>query len=94
MRRYLQAVAANTAGVVVHKTLFDAAGIDRSTATRFDALLQQVFVTDLVPAYSSNRLNRLVHCRPVPPPTRPAHVTAPAHDVPDAITGEEVLPAT
>ena len=60
LRRYLHAVAANTAGVVVHKTLFDAAGIDRSTATRFDTLLQQVFVTDLVPAYSSNRLNRLV----------------------------------
>ncbi len=60
LRRYLQAVAANTAGVVVHKTLFDAAGIDRMTGVRFDTLLEQVFVLDQVPAYSSNRLNRLV----------------------------------
>jgi predicted AAA+ superfamily ATPase len=59
LRRYLQAGAANTAGAVVHKTLFDAAGINRETATRFDTLLQQLFVVDLVPAYSSNRLNRL-----------------------------------
>ena len=60
LRRYLQAVAANTAGVVVHKTIFDAAGIERGTGVRFDTLLEQVFVLDLVPAYSSNRLNRLV----------------------------------
>lgn len=60
LRRYLQAVAANTAGVVVHKTLFDAAGIDRQTGVRFDSLLEQVFVLDQIPAYSSNRLNRLM----------------------------------
>jgi len=60
LRRYLQAVAANTAGVVVHKTLFDAAGIDRVTGVRYDTVLEQVFVLDQVPAYSSNRLNRLV----------------------------------
>ncbi len=60
LRRYLQALAANTAGVVVHKTVFDAAGLDRATAARYDALLEQVFVLDLVPAYASNRLNRLI----------------------------------
>lgn len=58
LRRYLQAVAANTAGVVVHETFFDAAGIDRGTGVRFDTLLEQVFVLDQVPAYSTNRLNR------------------------------------
>jgi len=60
LRRYLQAGAASTAGVVVHKTLLDAVDIDRDTGTRFDTLLQQLFVIDLVRAYSSNRLNRLV----------------------------------
>lgn len=60
LRRYLQAFAANTAGTPVHKTVFDAAGIDRATAARFDALLQHLFVVELLPAYSSNRLNRLV----------------------------------
>lgn len=60
LRRYLQAVAANTAGVVVHKTLFDAAGIDRMAGVRFGTLLERVFVLDQVPPYSSNRLNRLV----------------------------------
>lgn len=59
LRRYLQAIAANTAGVVEHKTLFDAAGITRVTATAYDTLLEMLFVTERVPAWHSNRLNRL-----------------------------------
>ncbi len=39
LRRYLQAIAVNTAGVVEHKTLFDAAGPTRVTAAAYDTLL-------------------------------------------------------
>lgn len=59
MQRYLRAVAANTAGVVVHKTLFDAAGVTRRTGERYDSLLEALFLTEQVPAWSSNQLNRL-----------------------------------
>lgn len=58
-RRYVTAVALSTAGVVQHKTLYEAAGIDRKTAERYDALLAAVFVTESVPAWWSNRLKRL-----------------------------------
>jgi len=59
LRRYLVALAANTAGVVEHKTLFDAAGISRATATAYDSLLELLFVVEPVPAWHTNRLNRL-----------------------------------
>jgi uncharacterized protein len=59
LRAYLQAIASNTAGVVEHKTLFDAAGISRMTAIAYDSLLDMLFVTERLPAWHSNRLNRL-----------------------------------
>jgi uncharacterized protein len=59
LRRYVSAIAANTASAVEHKTLYDAAGIDRRTATAYDTLLEGLFVTEQIPAWSSNRLNRL-----------------------------------
>ncbi len=43
-----------------HKTLYDAAAINRKTAVAYDQLLANLFVLDLVPAWASNRLNRLV----------------------------------
>lgn len=61
MRRYLQALAANTAGVPAHKTLYDAAGIGRATAAGYDDLLDTVMVTDRVPAWAGNLPDRLVH---------------------------------
>ena len=60
LRRYLQAVAANTAGTPTLKTLIDAVEIDRSTANSYDALLERVLVIERVPAWSANQLNRLV----------------------------------
>jgi uncharacterized protein len=60
LRRYLQAVAANTAGTPTLKTLIDAVEIDRSTANSYDALLERVLVSERVPAWSANQLNRLV----------------------------------
>ncbi len=59
LRRYLTAIAANTAGVVEHKTLFDAAGITRTTAVAYDHLLNLLFAVEQVPAWHTNRLNRL-----------------------------------
>ena len=59
LRRYLQAIGANTAGMPDHKTLYDAADISRSTAQAYDSLLEALFVTEQVPAWSTNRLARL-----------------------------------
>lgn len=59
LRRYLRALAANTAGIVEHKTLYDAAGVTRLTATRYDALLELLMLTEQVAPWSSNRLSRL-----------------------------------
>jgi predicted AAA+ superfamily ATPase len=47
MRRYLQAIASNTAGTPAHKVLYDAAGISRLTATSYDDLLGRTLDTDV-----------------------------------------------
>ncbi len=60
LRRYLRALAACTGGIPSVKTLVDAAGIDRRTAIAYDGLLEHLFVTEQVPAWAANRLNRLV----------------------------------
>ncbi len=60
LRRYLEAVAANTAGVIEDKRLYDAAGITRPTALGYERLLQSLYLLDLVPSWSSNRLQRIV----------------------------------
>jgi len=60
LRRYFEALALNTAGLPEHKTLFDAAKIDRRTAVAYDRLLAHLFVLDTIPAWSTNRLARLV----------------------------------
>lgn len=59
LRRYLEAYALNSAGLVEDKTLYDAAGIDRRTAIAYEALLVNLQVVDAVPAWTSNRLKRL-----------------------------------
>jgi predicted AAA+ superfamily ATPase len=45
--------------VVEHKTLYDAAGINRLTALAYDGLLEALFVTGQVPAWTTNRLARV-----------------------------------
>jgi uncharacterized protein len=59
LRRYVRALAANSAGVTEHKTLYDAAGINRLTAVAYDGLLEALFVIDQVPAWTTNRLARV-----------------------------------
>jgi uncharacterized protein len=60
LRRYFEALALNTAGLVNDKTLFDAAGINRRTAAAYEALLENLLVLEKHPAWTSNRLSRLV----------------------------------
>jgi hypothetical protein len=59
LRRYLQAIGANSAGTPDHKTLYDAADITRTTAVAYDSVLEALFMTEQVPAWSTNRLARL-----------------------------------
>lgn len=60
MRRYLEAYALNTAGVVDDTTLYQAAGIDRRTAIAYERLLTDLHVVEALPAWTPNRLKRLV----------------------------------
>jgi predicted AAA+ superfamily ATPase len=61
LRRYLQAYALNSAGVAEHKTIYDAARVNKATATAYDDLLASLLIAEEVPAWTSNRLKRLVH---------------------------------
>lgn len=58
--KYVRALALTSAGVVTQATLLRAAGINRLTADAYDAALQRLFLLDLLPAWSNNRLSRLV----------------------------------
>lgn len=60
LRRYFEAYAVNTAGVVDEGTLLEAAGINRRTATAYDRVLTNLLIVDALPAWTSNRLKRLV----------------------------------
>jgi uncharacterized protein len=60
LRRYFEAFALNSAGVVEDKTLYDAAGINRRTALAYERLLTNLLVVEAVPPWTSNRLKRLV----------------------------------
>ena len=60
LRNYFHALAVNSAGLATEKTLYDAAGIGRATAVSYERLLANLFVLDLLPAWSNNRLSRLI----------------------------------
>lgn len=60
LRRYLEAFALNSAGIVGDSTLWEAARINKVTARAYDALLRNLLIIDDVPAWTSNRLKRLV----------------------------------
>ncbi len=59
MRRFLEAYALNTAGVVDQRTLQNAAGIAKATGEAYEQLLQNLLVVHSLPAWWSNRLKRL-----------------------------------
>jgi predicted AAA+ superfamily ATPase len=60
LRGYLEALGVSTAGTPTDQTLYQAAGIDQRTADAYDRLLESLYLLDRVPAWSSNRLARLV----------------------------------
>jgi len=60
LARYFEALALNSAGIVSDSTLIEAAGIDRKTAVAYERLLANLFVVEVVPAWLTNRLSRLV----------------------------------
>ncbi len=59
LRRYFEAYALNTAGIVSDATLLRAAGINRRTAMAYEHLLANLFVVEAMPAWTTNRLRRL-----------------------------------
>ena len=59
LRNYLRALAASTAGIPATERLLAAAGIDRATSQAYDDVLESLMVTERVPAYVNNHLNRL-----------------------------------
>jgi uncharacterized protein len=56
---YLRAYALSSAGTVDQATLFEAAGINRKTAQRYEAMLEALFMVESVPAWTVNRLKSL-----------------------------------
>jgi uncharacterized protein len=59
LRQYLEALAAHSAGIAEHKTIFDAAQITRATAVTYDSLLEMLYITEQVPAWRSSKIARL-----------------------------------
>jgi uncharacterized protein len=57
--RYLEAYALHTAGIVEAKSISEAVGIDKRTATSYENVLENVFVVESLPAWRTNRLKRL-----------------------------------
>jgi predicted AAA+ superfamily ATPase len=60
LRRYLETLALSTAGLPKDRTLYEAADVDKRTADAYDRLLSALYLLDLVPAWTSNRIARLV----------------------------------
>lgn len=61
LRRYFEAYALASAGVVDRKKIYDAAEVNKATAVAYEDLLESLLVAEAVPAWRSNRLKRLVH---------------------------------
>ena len=60
LRRFFEALALNTAGIVEDRTIYEAAGIDRKTALAYERLLANLLVVESTPAWTTNRLKRLI----------------------------------
>ena len=60
LRRFLEVLALNTAGIVEDRTIYEAAGINRKTALAYERLLVNLLVVESTPAWTTNRLKRLM----------------------------------
>jgi len=59
LSRYLEVLALNSAGTPTYATLLGAASIDRRTAVAYESLLERLFISYRLPAWTEHRLNRL-----------------------------------
>lgn len=59
LRRYLDVLAENTAGLPAESTLMEAGSLNSRTVAAYDRLLEALGILDIVPAWSTNRLKRL-----------------------------------
>jgi uncharacterized protein len=60
LRRYLNVLALSNAGMPTDATLYRAADVNAKTAAAYDQLLRNLYVLDVLPAWATNRINRLV----------------------------------
>jgi len=60
LRRFFEALALTTAGIVEDRTIYEAAGINRRTALAYERLLINLLVVESTPAWTTNRLKRLI----------------------------------
>ncbi|MCL2423860.1 MAG: DUF4143 domain-containing protein [Micrococcales bacterium] len=58
--RYLQVLGLHSSCVTPDQTLYEAAGINRITASAYDALLARLYLVATIPAWSSSQVKRLV----------------------------------
>ncbi len=56
----LEAYALNSAGVADQKTIYESAHLSKATGSAYEDLLAALLITERLPAWSSNRLKRLV----------------------------------
>lgn len=59
LRRFFEAYALNSAGIVQDRTLYEAADISRKTAVEYEQLLINLMVVEKLSSWRSNRLKRL-----------------------------------
>jgi predicted AAA+ superfamily ATPase len=59
LRTALRAVAASSGGIPAVERLVEATGLDRATIDAYDGVFEALMVTERVPAYVGNRLNRI-----------------------------------
>jgi uncharacterized protein len=59
LRRYLRALALNSAGIVDDVTLYEAARISKATARAYERLLTNLLVVEQIPAWTRNDLKRM-----------------------------------
>jgi predicted AAA+ superfamily ATPase len=63
LRRYFETASLNIAGMPTDLSLYEAAGLNARTAAGYDRLLKSLYVTDHVPAWTSNRLRSRIQAR-------------------------------
>lgn len=59
LRTYLRALAASSAGIPSTERLIEATNLDRATVQRYDEVFESLMISERLPAYGGNRLNRI-----------------------------------